>query len=44
MILFIIEVVSYTSIVCMILLYDTMHYDQPNWAVESNSGVDLGLL
>jgi hypothetical protein len=26
----IIEVVSYTSIICMILLYDTMHYDQPN--------------
>jgi hypothetical protein len=26
----IIEVVSYTSIICMILLYGTMHYDQPD--------------
>jgi hypothetical protein len=25
----IIDVVSYTSIICMILLYDTPHYDQP---------------
>jgi hypothetical protein len=29
MILSIIAVVSYTSIICMILEYDTMHYDQP---------------
>jgi hypothetical protein len=29
MILSIIEVVSYSSTICMILLYDTMHYDQP---------------
>jgi hypothetical protein len=24
-----IEIVSYTSIICMILIYDTLHYDQP---------------
>ena len=24
------EVVSYTSIICMILVYVTSHYDQPN--------------
>jgi hypothetical protein len=30
MILSIKEVVSYTSIICMILVYDTPHYNQPN--------------
>jgi hypothetical protein len=25
------DVVSYTNIIYMILLYDTPHYDQPNW-------------
>jgi hypothetical protein len=24
-----IEIVPYTSIICMILVYDTLHYDQP---------------
>jgi hypothetical protein len=24
-----IEIVSYTSIICMILVYDTFHYNQP---------------
>jgi hypothetical protein len=35
MILFIIEIVSYTSIICMILLYDTTHYGQPNGELPS---------
>jgi hypothetical protein len=26
----IIDIVSYTSIICMILLYDTPHYEQPH--------------
>ena len=25
------DVVSYTSIICMILVYDTLHYDQPKY-------------
>jgi hypothetical protein len=31
----IIEVVSYTSIICMILLYDTIYYDQPKKATSN---------
>jgi hypothetical protein len=29
MIPYIMDIVSYTSIICMILLYDTPHYEQP---------------
>ena len=31
MILCITDVVSYKSIICMILVYDTLHYDQPKY-------------
>ena len=31
MIVYITDVVSYKSIICMILVYDTLHYDQPKY-------------
>jgi hypothetical protein len=37
----IIEIVSYTSIICMILLYDTLHYNQPKssqWPIDQFPG------
>jgi hypothetical protein len=34
MILSTIEIVSYTSIICMILIYDTLHYDQPHASID----------
>jgi hypothetical protein len=37
----IIEVVSYTNIICMILLYDTLHYDQPHAKGGSTEAHDL---
>jgi hypothetical protein len=43
-----IEIVSYTSIIHMILLYDTPHYDQPYFSpskkILRNLPVDRALL
>ena len=30
MILYTMKIISYTSVICMILVYDTPHYNQPN--------------
>jgi hypothetical protein len=39
-----IEIVSYTSIICMILVYDTPHYDQPKKIlVSGEEGITTNL-